>query len=58
MLELLGDVTTNPERFDAESGETHYRRALALAELRGCVRSSPTATAALASSTNAYLIRN
>jgi hypothetical protein len=24
-----------PDRFDAESGETHYRRALALAEPRG-----------------------
>ena len=26
---------THPDRFDAESGEAHYRQALALAELRG-----------------------
>ena len=31
-LHLLGDVTTHPDRFDAESGETHYEKALALAE--------------------------
>jgi DNA-binding SARP family transcriptional activator/class 3 adenylate cyclase len=32
---LLGDIATHPDRFDAESGETHYARALALAEPRG-----------------------
>jgi class 3 adenylate cyclase/tetratricopeptide (TPR) repeat protein len=32
---LLGDVATQPDRFDAERGEAHYRRALALAEPRG-----------------------
>ena len=34
-LHLLGDVATHPDRFDAQSGEAHYRRALALAEPRG-----------------------
>ncbi len=34
-LHLLGDIATHPERFDAESGEAHYRKALALAEPRG-----------------------
>jgi tetratricopeptide (TPR) repeat protein len=34
-LHLLGDVATDPHRFDAEAGEAHYRRALALAEPRG-----------------------
>jgi DNA-binding winged helix-turn-helix (wHTH) protein/tetratricopeptide (TPR) repeat protein len=34
-LHLLGDIATHPDRFDAESGETRYREALALAELRG-----------------------
>ena len=34
-LHLLGDLATHPDRFDAESGETHYRKALALAEPRG-----------------------
>jgi tetratricopeptide (TPR) repeat protein len=34
-MHLLGDITTHPDRFDAESGETHYRQALALAEPRG-----------------------
>ena len=34
-LHLLGDVATHSDRFDAESGEAHYRRALALAEPRG-----------------------
>jgi tetratricopeptide (TPR) repeat protein len=34
-LHLLGDVATYPGRFDAEAGETHYRKALALAEPRG-----------------------
>jgi tetratricopeptide (TPR) repeat protein len=34
-LHLLGDIVTHPDRFDAESGEAHYRQALALAEPRG-----------------------
>src|SRR5215831_6910074 len=34
-LHLLGDISTHPDRFDAERGETHYRQALALAEPRG-----------------------
>jgi class 3 adenylate cyclase/tetratricopeptide (TPR) repeat protein len=34
-LHLLGDIATHPDGFDAESGETHYRKALALAEPRG-----------------------
>jgi class 3 adenylate cyclase/tetratricopeptide (TPR) repeat protein len=34
-LQLLGDIATHPERFDAERGEAHYRQALALAEPRG-----------------------
>jgi tetratricopeptide (TPR) repeat protein len=33
-LRLLGDVATHPARFDAETGEAHYRQALALAEPR------------------------
>jgi len=33
-LHLVGDVATDPDRFDAESGD-HYRNALALAEARG-----------------------
>jgi predicted protein tyrosine phosphatase len=32
---LLGDVAIDPDRFDAERGEAHYRQALALAEPRG-----------------------
>ena len=32
---LLGDIATHPDQFDAESGEAHYREALALAEPRG-----------------------
>jgi class 3 adenylate cyclase/tetratricopeptide (TPR) repeat protein len=32
---LLGDIATHPDRFDAESGEAHYRQSLALAEPRG-----------------------
>jgi tetratricopeptide (TPR) repeat protein len=32
---LLGDIATYPDPFDAESGEAHYRQALALAEPRG-----------------------
>ena len=31
-LHLLGDVAAHPDQFDAERGETHYRRALVLAE--------------------------
>ena len=34
-LHLHGDTATHAERFDAESGEAYYRRALALAEPRG-----------------------
>jgi predicted ATPase len=34
-MHLLGEVVTHPNRFDAESGEAHYRKALALAEPRG-----------------------
>jgi len=34
-MHLLGDIATHPDRFDAESGEAHYRQALALAEPRG-----------------------
>ena len=34
-LHLLGDIATHPDRFDAESGDAHYRKALALAEPRG-----------------------
>jgi len=34
-VHLLGDIATHPERLDAETGEGHYRRALALAEPRG-----------------------
>jgi tetratricopeptide (TPR) repeat protein len=29
---LLGDIATHPDQFDAARGETHYRKALALAE--------------------------
>jgi hypothetical protein len=34
-LNLLGDIATHPDLFDAETGEGHYRKALALAEPRG-----------------------
>ena len=34
-LHLLGDIASHPDRFDAESSETNYRHALALAEPRG-----------------------
>jgi tetratricopeptide (TPR) repeat protein len=34
-MHLLGDIATHPDRFDAERGEAHYRKALALAEPRG-----------------------
>jgi class 3 adenylate cyclase/tetratricopeptide (TPR) repeat protein len=34
-LHLLGDIATHPDRFDAERGEAQYRKALALAEIRG-----------------------
>ena len=33
-LHLLGDIATHPDRFGAETGEAHYRQALALAEPR------------------------
>lgn len=32
---LLGDIVTQPDDFDAATGESHYRRSLALAEPRG-----------------------
>jgi hypothetical protein len=32
---LLGDIATHPDRFDVESGEAYYRKALALAEPGG-----------------------
>jgi tetratricopeptide (TPR) repeat protein len=32
---LLGDVATHPDQFHAQSGEAHYRQAMALAEPRG-----------------------
>jgi hypothetical protein len=35
VLELLGDVATHPDRFDAERGEDYYRQSLALTEPRG-----------------------
>jgi uncharacterized protein HemY len=34
-LHLLGDIAIHPDRFDAESGEAQYRRALAMAEPLG-----------------------
>jgi tetratricopeptide (TPR) repeat protein len=34
-LHLLGDIATNPDRFDAESGEIQYRKALTLAKAHG-----------------------
>jgi tetratricopeptide (TPR) repeat protein len=34
-LHLLGDIATDPDRFDAKGGEAHYRQALSLAEPRG-----------------------
>jgi tetratricopeptide (TPR) repeat protein len=34
-LHLLGDVATDGDRFDAETGEENYRKALLLAEPRG-----------------------
>jgi tetratricopeptide (TPR) repeat protein len=34
LLRLLGDIAAHPDQFDAASGETHYRQALALAEPR------------------------
>ena len=34
-LHLLGDIATYPEQFNIKEGETHYRKALALAEPRG-----------------------
>ena len=35
VLHLLGDIATHPDRFDAESGEAYYRKALGLAGPRG-----------------------
>jgi tetratricopeptide (TPR) repeat protein len=35
---LLGDITTHPDRFDAESGAAQYLQALALAQPRGMRR--------------------
>jgi tetratricopeptide (TPR) repeat protein len=35
LLHVLGDLATYPDRFDAKTGEAHYREALALAEPRG-----------------------
>ena len=32
---LLGDIAMHADHFDPESGEAHYRQALALAEPRG-----------------------
>jgi class 3 adenylate cyclase/tetratricopeptide (TPR) repeat protein len=32
---LLGDIASQPDRFDSDGGEVHYRQALALAEPRG-----------------------
>jgi transcriptional regulator with AAA-type ATPase domain/tetratricopeptide (TPR) repeat protein len=34
-MHLLGDIATHPDQFDAESGEAHYRKSLALAVPRG-----------------------
>jgi tetratricopeptide (TPR) repeat protein len=34
-LRVLGDIAAHPDQFDAESGEIHYRQALALAEELG-----------------------
>jgi tetratricopeptide (TPR) repeat protein len=34
-LHLLGDIATDPDQFDADEGETHYYKALALAEPSG-----------------------
>jgi class 3 adenylate cyclase/tetratricopeptide (TPR) repeat protein len=34
-LHLLGDIATHPDRFDAERGEYHYRKALSIAESHG-----------------------
>ena len=34
-LHLLGDVSSHPDRLDAETAEANYRKALALAEPRG-----------------------
>jgi len=34
-LHLLGEIASHPDCFDAESGETNYRKALSLAEPRG-----------------------
>ena len=36
---MLGDIATHPDQLDAESGEIHFRQALALAEELGMWRS-------------------
>jgi class 3 adenylate cyclase/tetratricopeptide (TPR) repeat protein len=35
VYQLLGEIATHPDHFDIQSGEAHYRQALALAEPRG-----------------------
>jgi tetratricopeptide (TPR) repeat protein len=35
VLRLLGDITANPDHFEVDTAEAHYRQALALAEARG-----------------------
>jgi class 3 adenylate cyclase/tetratricopeptide (TPR) repeat protein len=35
VLHLLGDLVTHPDQFDAECGETYYRKALTVAERLG-----------------------
>ena len=47
-LHLLGDIATHPDRFDAESGEAHYRQALRSPSHGACAPSWPTATLASA----------
>ena len=32
---MLRDIATYPDQFDTQEGETHYRKALALADPRG-----------------------
>ena len=34
-LQVLGDIASHPDQFDAKRGEAHYRQALTLAEPRG-----------------------
>jgi tetratricopeptide (TPR) repeat protein len=35
VLRLLGDITANPDHFEVDTAEAHYRQALALAEALG-----------------------